>query len=266
MERTMRVLVIKLGGSAITDKSEDFSLRGKTIKRIAEELSSIEDKFILVHGGGSFGHPVASKYEISKGYHEKKQLLGFSKTHNVMEKLNQEVVDALIGAGIPAVPVQTSSCSIVKDGEIVSMNLEIIKGFLDLGMVPVLYGDSVLDREKDMTILSGDQILTYLADEFNAEQVLVGMDTEGIFTKDPKINEDAELIPKITPESWENISNLVEFSSGKDVTGGIKNKIEVLIGLAEKGIESQIINIQNPENIGKAIRTDKKVGTKISKE
>lgn len=262
----MNILVIKLGGSAITDKKEKFSLRRETLEKIAEELSIIEEKFILVHGGGSFGHPVASKYDISNGYNDSKQLLGFSKTHNAMEKLNLEVVTALIEAGISAVPVQTSVCSRVENGEIVSMNLEIVEKFLDLGMVPVFYGDSVLDEEKGMTILSGDQILAYLADELTASQVIVGMDKDGVYTKNPKKNEDAELIPKITPENWENISNSIESPSGKDVTGGIKNKIEVLINLAKKGIESQIINIQNPKNIGKAIRSDKKVGTKISKE
>ncbi len=266
MGLNMDILVIKLGGSALTNKDEKFSFKREKIKKIGQELSSIEEKFILVHGGGSFGHPVASKYDIANGYHEREQLLGFSKTHNAMEKLNQKIISILIDVGIPAVPVQTSLCSIVENGELVSMDLKKVESFLDLGLVPVLYGDSVLDGKKDMNILSGDQILAYLAEEFRAKQVIVGMDSDGVYTKDPKTNEDAELIPKITPESWENISSLVEFPTGEDVTGGIKNKVKVLIDLAKKGIESQIINIENPKNISKAIRSDKKVGTKISKE
>ncbi len=262
----MSTLVIKLGGSAITDKEKEFSIKKENIRKIAEELSSLEEELILVHGGGSYGHPMASKYDIANGYHYKEQLIGFSKTHNAMEKLNLEVITILIEAGIPAVPIQTSTCSIVDNNGEVSMNLEIVREFLDLGLVPVMYGDSVINREKGMSILSGDQILAILAEEFNADQVIVGMDTDGVHTKNPRTNEDAELIPKITPETWGNISSLVELQSKEDVTGGIKNKIEVLVDLARKGIESQIINVNKPENIGIAIRSDKKVGTKISRE
>lgn len=192
--------------------------------------------------------------------------MGFSKTRKAMEELNYKVVKSLLDEGLPAISIQTSAFTTVKNDEIVSMNLEILRKLLEMGLIPVLYGDAVPDIEKGMTILSGDQLVAYLAQKLGASKVILGADTEGVFTGDPKTDDDAELIPKITPETWKNIAPLINFSTEKDVTGGMKNKVEVLVNLARKGIESKVINIIQAGNITKAIKSNKKVGTKITKE
>ena len=40
---------------------------------------------------------------------------------------------------------------------------------MKMGFTPVLYGDAVLDEKLGFTVLSGDQIVSYLAIELNAE-------------------------------------------------------------------------------------------------
>lgn len=262
----MKVLIIKIGGSVLTNKDEKFSIRTKLLDELVEKLSSIDENFVLVHGGGSFGHPLASEYNIHKGYEKEEQLMGFAKTNLAMKKLNQRVVEAFLKAGKPAVSLPASASAIIKNDKIVSIELENIRNLLELKIIPILYGDAVTDQKKGITILSGDQIVGKLAQELKAEKVILGVDTEGIFTKDPKKEEKAELIPKITPKSWENLKKTVEFPVGKDITGGMKNKIEVLVKLAEKGIESKIVNATNPDILIQAIRSDKKAGTKIKKE
>jgi len=262
----LNLFILKLGGSVLTDKDKEFSLRERLLRDLAGELSSLEEKFVLVHGGGSFGHPLASKYDISSGFREERQLVGFSKTREAMEKLNFRVVKALNDAGIPAISIQTSAFTVVEDGKIISMNIEILQKLLEIGIIPVLYGDSVVDIEKGMSILSGDQLLAEIAKKLDVSEVILGVDTDGVYTRDPKENEDAELIPKITPESWENIKNLIEFPTESDVTGGMKNKVEVLVNLAREGIESRVINATKGGNITKCRRRNKKVGTKISRE
>lgn len=260
----MDLFIIKIGGSVITDKSEKFSVREGALKRVSNELASIEGNFVLVHGGGSFGHPLASEYDISSGYSKDEQLIGFSKTHKAMERLNSKVVNALMDAGLPALGVQTSACTIVEDDKIISMETRNIKKLIDLGIAPVLYGDSVPDLKKGMTILSGDQLVSHLARNVQASKVVLGVDTDGVYTRDPKVEEDAELIPEITPETWNEISKKVDFHTTGDVTGGMKNKVEVLLELANEGIESQIVNATKPRILKRAIRSDKRVGTNIN--
>ncbi len=255
-------VLIKLGGSAITNKGEKYSFKEDVIRKISNEISKIEEKIILVHGGGSFGHAVALEHGVNENGGLQPQ--GFSRVHKAMSKLNMEVVSCLHKAEINAIPVQTSACFMRGSNGVKLKNRQIVRKFLDSNFTPVFYGDGVIGEDGELTILSGDQIVGYLARNFPVDRVIMGTDVDGVYTKDPKSNEKTELIPEISSKNWKNISSTIEFSSGEDVTGGMENKVEVLIGLAQEGIESQIINIEGPENLFKAIKSDKRVGTKIT--
>lgn len=259
----MNPLIVKLGGSVITDKAKEFSMKRGEIERLAKELTSVDGPLVVVHGGGSFGHPLASEYEIDSGYKDDLQLMGFTLTHHAMQKLNFEVVDSLHGVNLLAVSIQPSACTIVKNGRIISMELEPLRKLLDLGFVPVLHGDSVPDLEKGMSILSGDQLVVFLARELKADSVILGVDTDGVCTGDPKRGEKVELIPKITPKSWPRIADSLTPSPVFDVTGGMRRKVEELMKLPEIGIEAQIVNASKPKILEKAINGDKSLGTRI---
>lgn len=262
----MKPLVVKLGGSVITDKGKEFSVNQDALNRLARELTSVEEPLVVVHGGGSFGHPLASEYEIDSGFKDGSQLMGFALTHRAMEELNMAVVSALQDVGIPAVSVQPSACVIVESGEISSMEVSPVRKLLELGLVPVLYGDAVPDMEKGMSILSGDQLVVFLAREFGAERVILGVDTDGVYTGDPKKDEEAELLPKITPENWREIKDSLSTGAAPDVTGGMRRKVEELLKLPEIGVEAQIINATKPKTLKKAIKGDKSLGTRIIQE
>ena len=65
------LIIIKLGGSVITDKSREYTPREDNIKRFAEEIRESEKvfkgKFIIGHGAGSFAHTPAAKFQTKKG-------------------------------------------------------------------------------------------------------------------------------------------------------------------------------------------------------
>ena len=67
----LRTVVVKLGGSVITDKSKPFSYRSDVVSALAEEIASSDEKVVVVHGGGSFGHTVAKQHGISSRGHER---------------------------------------------------------------------------------------------------------------------------------------------------------------------------------------------------
>ena len=58
------MILIKLGGSIITNKERPLSPRKKTIENIARNLKKIDEPIIIVHGGGSFGHYWSVKYDM----------------------------------------------------------------------------------------------------------------------------------------------------------------------------------------------------------
>jgi len=259
-------VLLKLGGSAITTKEKHFTPDVEAIMRLVEEIKHADvSPLILVHGGGSFGHPVAKQYLINEGYTDSSQIIGFSKTHQAMTVLNNLVVDSLINQGIPAIAVPASSCIITKSGRIESFEKGPLIKMLELGFLPVLYGDAVLDSDIDFTILSGDQLVSSLAMSLNAERIIIGVDVDGLYTADPKTDLSARFIQHITLTELKRLQHRVGEGKVTDVTGGMPRKIQELIPAVEQGVPVIIVNATKPNNIYKALRGQEVVGTEIER-
>lgn len=262
------MIILKLGGSVITRKEEETpTINHENLRRISKEIAeSSQQKLIIVHGAGSFGHPYARKYAIGdeiKDKHDlKRKMLGFSLTHEAVNELNIIVSKHLRKQGIPSVPLQPSSFILTQNKRIKSADISLINKYLDLGFVPVLYGDVVLDLNPiKMAVLSGDQIITYLAGKLKPNRVILATDVDGIYDKNPKKYPDARLLETVT--SKEKIKTE---ESGVDVTGGMGGKVSELLNLLELGIESLIINANQKDNIKKVLNGEKVTGTTIEKK
>ncbi len=264
------MIILKLGGSIITKKEAKKPLIDyDNLDRISKEIaSSSSDKLIIVHGAGSFGHPFAKEYEIGSRIKNEEDFafkkLGFCVTQSWVKKLNTHVCDSLRENGVLAVSIQPSSFIITKNKRIYSCNLDLINKYLELGFVPVIYGDVVpdLDESVKICVLSGDQIIKYLGENLKPTRVILGSDVDGIYTKDPKKYSDAELMNTVT-----SCNDLVaEGSLNVDVTGGMNGKLTELIELAQLGVESEIINAGKDNFVKRALNHEKGIGTIIKKE
>jgi isopentenyl phosphate kinase len=182
-----------------------------------------------------------------------------------MTKLNILVMEALINHDVNAVVVQPSSCVVTKAGRIQSMELKPIEKMLKMGLVPVLYGDAVLDSEKGFAILSGDQLVSSLAISFGASCIIMGGDVDGIYTADPKSCQSAKLIQRVTLEELKNQKHDIEGSKATDVTGGMLGKMRELIPAIEHNIQTLIVNATKPLRVYKALRGEEVLGTIIEK-
>jgi isopentenyl phosphate kinase len=263
---SVKPTVLKLGGSVVTDKEKTLTPNLPAIERLANEISRANvSSLVLVHGGGSFGHPVAEQYGLAEGYKDSSQIMGFSITHQAMTKLSKLIVGSLINHNISAVEVQPSSCAITKAGRIQSMEERPLKKMLEMGFVPVLYGDVVFDSETGFAILSGDQLVSSLAMNLDARRIVVGVDVDGLFTGDPKKDSSARLIQHITLEGLKNLEPLIEGSKVTDVTGGMFGKMFELKPAVEHGIQAIIVNATEPNRVYKALKGEKVVGTVIER-
>lgn len=262
--RNNGLTILKLGGSVITVKDKALTPNTSVIRRLAKEIArSQASPLIIVHGGGSFGHPLAAKYRIAEGFMDRNQLEGFSKTHNAMMALNMLVVEALVNEGLPAFSIAPSSLIITRRGRIQYIHKDLLEEALKLGFIPVLYGDAVLDYELGFTILSGDQILSKLAIELDANRIIVGVDVDGLYTADPKISPEAQLITYLTIDRLESLMGVLSGSRSIDVTGGMMGKIRELKAPVMNGIEVLIVNALKPGNIYRALKGEEVVGTRI---
>lgn len=259
--------ILKLGGSAITQKEKLLEANQPVIESLAQEIAEANTpQLVLVHGGGSFGHPLAKQYAINDGFKDYSQIIGFSKTHDAMTILNGLVVQALIQHNIPAVSIAPSSFVLTKSGRIEKMNGDIVTKLLDMKFVPVLYGDTVLDSDKGFAILSGDQLVAKLAIILDAEQIVLGVDVDGLCTADPKKDSSAKLIEHTDLKELKRKHSWIEKAKVIDVTGGMYGKIIELIPAIEHGTRTIIVNATKHGTVRKALCNEKVKGTIIEKE
>ena len=89
------MILIKLGGSIITNKEKPLSARRKTINNLAKSLKKINEPMIIVHGGGSYGHYWSVKYNMHTK-ERKYDLRGVAIVKNSMIELNKISVDSFL--------------------------------------------------------------------------------------------------------------------------------------------------------------------------
>jgi isopentenyl phosphate kinase len=248
-------VILKIGGSVITDKGADEGVvKEAALLRIAREVSEFRGKMIIVHGAGSFGHTYARKYRLDTSFDPEGVII----THESVKKLASRVVDALNSFGVRAVAVHPFGCTVCRKGRIESMYLDNIKLMLKHGFVPVLHGDVVMDLELGACVLSGDQIVPYLAKQLGITRLGLGSAEDGVLDKDGKP------VPEITPEKFENFKHYIGGSGSTDVTGGMLGKVRELLELSKTScITSYIFNAGKADNIHRFLNGES-IGTRIS--
>jgi isopentenyl phosphate kinase len=267
MKVRTELVILKLGGSVITRKQEGRAeVNTENLSRLSKEISEAqkEEKFlvVVVHGAGPFGHIPAKEYNLNDGFKGSDQIKGFILTHQSMEKLNYFVVEELQKNKVNAVAFQPSAAGLLKSRKLTSFRTDIIKKLLSIGLVPVPYGDVLFDEKIGCAILSGDQLVPYLAEKLKADRIILTADVAGIYDMDPKKNKDAVLLKEITPKTAGKIRK-IGTSGGVDVTGGMEGKLSELMRLAKKGVESEIIDGTKPGLLRRALLGEKGLGTII---
>ena len=264
------MFILKIGGSILTVKdSAESQIDAESLKRIALEIKASMDnspkELIIVHGAGSFGHPPAKKYRIGEKFDKSEysqKRIGFCEIQNAVKKLNMLICEAFIEEGLPVIAVPASAFITATDKRITGGKLDVLRMYLEKGFIPVIYGDVVLDSEREFCVISGDQLIQYLAVNLNADKVILGTDVDGVYSKNPKTHSDAVFFEKFT--SLEDLDTL-EGTTNVDVTGGMVGKIKELLYLADLGIESKIINAEIDDNIYKVLENEEVKGTVISR-
>lgn len=226
--------ILKLGGSVITDKEADCTVNREALSAIATAVAgAATGGIIIVHGAGSCGHPEAKRYHLDAGAKEGRTE-GIYVTHRAVSSLNDEVVRVLREKGVQAVGVHPLHAGIADNGRLIGFETRHLEKMLALGMVPVIHGDVVMDLSRGACIVSGDQLVRYLAVGLRIGRV-------GLATDVPGVLDGQSVVPRITRSMVPQIH--IGSSSHTDVTGGMKGKIDELLGLADAGTGSDIFHV-----------------------
>ena len=255
MQPSSPVKILKIGGSVITDRTQDRPrIRRSALRAIASQITGAYRsggfQLVLIHGAGSFGHPIVQRTGIDRGIKTERHRIAFGETQRLQTVLNSIVVGCLLREGLPAFPFQASANAVLVGGQIRSFGIEPLQGLLRSGMVPVLYGVPSCDTDQGCSILSGDQMASYLALPLQAEQVLHGTNVKGIFTADPFREPDARFVPQIDLRVQNSLPDGIGGSSVTDVTGGMRKKLEEL---KRSGTFCQVFDATVAGNVRKAL-------------
>lgn len=202
------------------------------------------------------------------------QMEALSKTRHSVQKLNAAMVGSLLDHGVNACGISpgvsipdmraygSSTTNNGKnnqgggDGSVAAMDLlcEAINQSLHAGLLPVIHGDACLLDDNHAGILGGDTLVEGLVGsekmKDNVHKVIFITDVAGVYSSDPKTNQDAKLIRSLKVDmttgevAIDNKDNgdvaqmdVSGSSHAHDVTGGLKAKLGAAVTAVQCGKE-----------------------------
>ncbi len=122
----------------------------------------------------------------------------------------------------------------------------------------------ILLKNYDVVVMGGtfpghttDATAALLAEYVNAEKLMIATNVEGVYSEDPRVNPEAKLFEKLSPEE------LVEIVYKSRISAGSKSVVDLLAAkVIERSKIPTLIFNGTVENLKKALRGEK-VGTEI---
>jgi len=268
------LVFLKLGGSLITDKDMAYTPRLDKLADLANEIaSSLRPGLSLVlgHGSGSFGHAAAKEYGTRDGIaplapsgHSPQMLRiwgepeggnywkGFAEVWFQASQLNRFVMEALRAAGLNAVALAPVAAVTARDVKVAAWDLTPIRSALEVGLLPVVYGDVIFDEARGGTILSTEDLFLHLARQLRPNRILLAGLEAGVWEDFPA---RTKLVDKISLGSYEAMRAGIGGSSSVDVTGGMAAKVEQMLGLVRElpGLTAEIFSAEQAGNLSRAL-------------
>jgi isopentenyl phosphate kinase len=236
------------------------------IARLAQEIAGAAAgksfRLIVGHGSGSFGHVAARRFGIAEGIRSAEQLPGVSLTQQRAAALHRLVVEALAEAGAHPYSLAPSSCIVTAAGRPAAFADEPLLRALENGLLPVLYGDVVMDREQGAAICSTEQVFETVARclldrGWKIRRALWLGETDGLY------DESGRTVPQVSSSDFEEAAQAIGDPKGTDVTGGMRLRLETALTLAKMGIPSLLLNGLTPGLLEKALRGETVMGTEV---
>ena len=255
----MRTILVKWGGSLVTDKATPQTARPEVLQRLARELAAFlgrapsDVRVVLGHGSGSFGHAAAHGSGLTSGAatgdresSERDVRRAATTTQLAAAQLHGLVHEALVQAGVSAFGLRPGSLLVADDGTPKLLNIEPLERALNLGCVALVHGDVVVDRSKGFTICSTERVLECLA----AELVHLGRIEGAIWLGETAglLDENGSTILEVSPT--QDVSRWIRDPRGVDVTGGMTHRIVTVRRFASQGVASILGNGLEPGLFG----------------
>lgn len=131
---------------------------------------------------------------------------------------------------------------------------------ISMGVIPIVNeNDTVAIDELELEIGENDSLSAMVANLARADLLIILSDIDGLFSSDPRTDENAELIP-VVHQIDRNIEDIAGGAGSSLGTGGMATKINAAKIATQAGIDMVIMNGKNPDMLYDLFE-DKPVGT-----
>lgn len=260
---TMKIVIVKFGGSVVTSKgSRTPKVRTVTVQRLGKELKHFLDepddvRVLLLHGAGSFGHPLAHKYGLVRGRVTRGRIQGARMTQSAMRLLSSRITVKLKKLGLPIVPLQTHKAVRKSHGLVISIMNNRIGKILYEKKIPMMSGDVVVTDERLTDIVSADDLAVVFAKKLKAKEIVFVTDVDGVYAGTSK----KTIVRRLHRNQLKTLTKIPVPQTRNDVTGGMIGKLSKLLQL--RSVTVRIVNGNTPGQLLAALQKSD-VGTKIS--
>jgi acetylglutamate kinase len=256
-----RILVVKYGGSAMTDENLKIS-----VMHDIALLQQIGIKVVLVHGGGPEINDTFARMGIKTEFVNGLRKTGKEAVEVVQMvlagKVSKQLVNIIGNAGgvaisLSGVDAQMIQCAPISSelgfvGDITKMNVKPVLDLLDNGYIPVISSVGC-DSEGNTYNINADTVASRLAGELKAYSLISMTDTKGIL-QDPK--DEKTLIPLV------KLSEESELLNKPFISGGMIPKINCCFNALKMGVDKVfIIDGRVPHAILIEVLSDEGIGT-----
>ena len=225
--------VIKVGSALIAPESNGCS--GKYALAIAQFITNCQQQgkeIILVSSGG-----VAAGRSLI--HHGSPELSGATKKAMASVGQMQMMANWQRFFDTPCSQILITQSDLADRERYISIK-ETIQIQLANNVLPIVNENDTVTTD-NLSVGDNDNLAALVAQVCEADSLFIFSDIDGVFTKDPKVNDDAVLIPEIS-EITDEIYAMAGTSRNHLATGGMKTKIQAAEKAVEHGINTYIIN------------------------
>ncbi|MES2154279.1 MAG: isopentenyl phosphate kinase [bacterium] len=257
-----RPVLLKLGGSILTDKQAERSFRRGVASRLCQEIAKAKVPTVVLHGAGSFGHPIVARSGIGTGSLDAGKAACVGETFAGLAELEGRLLTAASAAGLRPVPLPLHlGVRYDAQGNLSELPAGEITDLLADGWTPILHGTLVRHPRVGWQVLGADRLMAELAPMLQPRLALFASDVDGVYSADPKSNPAATLLPQVSRHLAGAGSSE---GTGWDVTGRMEGKLAHALAVAEH-CPTLIVNGLVRGRVLDALRGKPVTGTRITR-
>ena len=244
-------VIVKAGTNSLTDA--ESNLDDAKLDKLVDDLVDLleQDKEVVLVSSGAVG---AGTGRIGDGHETLEELQALSTVGQ--SHLMRRYTESFEDHGYTVAQILLTQDDLDNADRFTNFR-NTIETLLEWGIVPIINENDAVGT-KELRIGDNDMISASIAMGVGVDLLVTLTDVGGVYTGNPKEDDDAELISAVG-ENYSYVQDVIDKSAGESF-GGIQTKVSGARTVSEHGIPAVIAQSTEP-NVLEQIATQKSVGT-----